>query len=741
MMRRHVGMRLGLVCLSLVSALGLSSLAAADEGDPPSRIARLAYIEGDVSFQPGGTDDWVIAPLNRPLTTGDRLWADRYSRVELQLDGSLLRLSSSTSMSFLNLDDNVTQIQLSGGTLILNVRRLRSNETYEVDTPNLAFSVLRPGVYRLTVDESGTVTTVIVRSGQGEVTGGGTAYSVYANEADVFSGTDTLTASTQNLGPAGDSFDEWSSHRDGRWESSVSAQYVSSDVVGYEDLDGHGDWNQTPDYGAVWFPREVESSWAPYHDGHWSYIAPWGYTWVDDEPWGFAPFHYGRWVSYRGAWGWVPAPPPRQGFGYVRPVYAPALVAWVGVGSGIAWFALGPREVYCPSYPVSRHYVYEINESNTTVNNVVVNNIYSTTIINNRTVNVPNVTYANRSVPGAVAATTSRAFMSAQPVSRNLMKIDHREITNARVRVFAPAVVPTRQAVLGSSQLARARPPAEDQTRAVVSRASPPPPPPPFERRVEAIRNNAGRPLSAAAVRNIQPAAAARAVPIRIAPAAMPVPAAAHPATLGQAPVRSQPPEERPRVQQPEGRQQVAQRLQQQQTPPQQDVQRQPAPQQLQQQARAQQEAQRPQAAQRQQQQQLEMRAQQEAQRQQVAQQEQLQARAQQEAQRQQAAQRQQQQQLEMRAQQEAQRQFAAQQQQMRAQQEAQHQQVAQQQLQQQLQQQQLQQMRMQQESQRQAAQQQQARAQQEAQRQQVPQPQQQGQLRPGNRPEPGQPR
>ena len=131
----------------------------------------------------------------------------------------------------------------------------------------------------------------------------------------------------------------------------------------------------------MWFPRTSVPGWAPYHYGHWAYIEPWGYTWVDDEPWGFAPFHYGRWVSYEGAWAWVPAPPRASGVVYVRPVYAPALVAWVGgpnfavsigIGGGsyapgvnVGWFPLGPREVYVPSYRVSRTYVNNVNISNT----------------------------------------------------------------------------------------------------------------------------------------------------------------------------------------------------------------------------------------------------------------------------------------------------------------------------------------------------------------------------------------
>src|SRR5467141_2719518 len=247
-----------LLGFSLALAVSIPAVATAGSDDPPTRVARLGYLQGAISFQPGGTDEWVAAPLNRPITTGDKIWSDQDSRAELQLDGSALRLSSNTAVSFLILGDNVSQIQLSVGTLLVRVRRLADNETYEIDTPNLAFSVLQPGVYRITVDESGGTTAIAVRSGQGEVTGAGAAYSVYANEYDVFSGTDELVENSQPYGPEPDSFDAWSQGRDSRWDNSDSARYVSSDVVGYEDLDGQGAWESTPDYGNVWFPRGVE---------------------------------------------------------------------------------------------------------------------------------------------------------------------------------------------------------------------------------------------------------------------------------------------------------------------------------------------------------------------------------------------------------------------------------------------------------------------------------------------------
>jgi len=493
----------------------------ADDDDPPTRVARLAYAQGSVSFEPAGTNDWVAAGLNRPMTTGDKIWSDNDGRAELQLDGSLLRLSQNTGCSFLNLSDNATQVQLTAGTLLVRVRRLDESKTYEIDTPNLAFSVLRPGLYKISVNENGDATVVIARSGEGEVTGGGTAYTIHASDSYVFSGTDQLYANREDR-VEHDQFDAWGDSRDRRWENSRSEHYVSDDVIGYQDLDEYGAWRQTPGYGYVWFPRTTEQNWAPYRYGHWDYIEPWGYTWVEDEPWGFAPFHYGRWTNYEGAWGWVPGSPRAESAAYVRPVYAPALVAWVGgvAGADVAWFALGPREVYVPSYPVSRNYAERVNVSNTTVNTTVVNNYYNTMVVNKNTT-VTNVNYVNRSVPGALVATNSQVFTTAQPVARNAMRVDPRAVASARVSPTTPTIVPMKQAVLGAAP-AKAEPPAKLETRTVVAKATPPPPPPSFERRQEAIKNNGGKPLSATQMRQIEPAPARSQPRVKIAPAAKP---------------------------------------------------------------------------------------------------------------------------------------------------------------------------------------------------------------------------
>jgi hypothetical protein len=514
------------------------SRAVADDDDPPSRVARLSYTRGSVSFEPAGTEDWVNAVVNRPITTGDKLWADNDSRAELHLGSASVRISGNTGFSFLNLNDNTTQIQLTAGTLRVRVKHLDENENFEIDTPNLAFSILRPGVYGLRVNDDGNATFINVRSGEGEVTGGGSAFTVHAREAAAFNGMDQLIADF-NAPWDDDDFDAWCADRDRHEDLAASRRYVSDDVIGYEDLDDYGGWRPVAEYGYVWFPHTTVVGWAPYRYGHWAYVYPWGYTWIDDAPWGFAPFHYGRWVNVGGVWGWVPCPPRAPGVVYVRPVYAPALVAWVGgprfsvgvaVGGGISsnvgWFPLGPREVYVPAYPVSRTYITRINVSNTTVNQTVINNYYNTTVVNRNTtiVNNTNVTqihqtYINQNVPGAVTATTSRAFTSAQPVARNAVAVNQREITTAQVSAFTPAVAPARQAVLGTGGIAVSKPPAAWQSRAVVAKVQPPPPPAPFARQQQAIEANGGRPLAISQARQIEPAAQAH-PSFKIAPAA-----------------------------------------------------------------------------------------------------------------------------------------------------------------------------------------------------------------------------
>ncbi len=163
-----------------------------------------------------------------------------------------------------------------------------------------------------------------------------------------------------------DEFDFWSLARDQRDDQTVSTRYVSPEVTGYEALDQYGSWDMTEDYGAVWYPQGVAADWAPYRNGRWAWIEPWGWTWIDNAPWGYAPFHYGRWAWYRERWCWVP------GRVVARPVWAPALVGWVGgqhwnarftAGNApaVGWFPLAPHEPFRPSYAASPAYLRQLN--------------------------------------------------------------------------------------------------------------------------------------------------------------------------------------------------------------------------------------------------------------------------------------------------------------------------------------------------------------------------------------------
>jgi hypothetical protein len=494
-----------LAVVALLSGAFTQSAKAQDQDDPPGRVARLGFMEGTVSFQPAGENEWIGAIPNRPMTTGDKLWVDRDSRAEVQLGSSTIDVGSNTGFSILNLDDHTIQMEVTAGAINIRVWHLDRDNVYEIDTPNQAFTVMEPGRYRVETSESGDYSAVTIREGSGESSGNGQSYTLHAGQKTTFRGTTSLNADVEQIGPP-DDFDSWSDRREHRYQDSPSARYCSRQVVGFQDLDDNGDWQPSPEYGNVWFPR-VEPGWAPYHYGHWAWIDPWGWTWVDDARWGYAPFHYGRWVNVYGRWGWVPGPVEE------RPVYAPALVAFVGGGPGsganVAWFPLGPREVFVPAYHVSPTYVNQVNVSNTTVNTTQVTNVYNTTIVNNNTT-VNNVTYVNRNVQGGMTAVPQQSFASAQPVGKAAVGVNPRQFANAPVMTRA-AIAPAPQAVMGphvNTAAHVAAPPAAIANRQVFAKTAPPPPPPSFAARQQVLAQHPGQPVARQQLAKMTPPAA-----------------------------------------------------------------------------------------------------------------------------------------------------------------------------------------------------------------------------------------
>jgi hypothetical protein len=401
-------------------------------GDPPNRVARISYIQGNVSLEPNGQNSFSQAEINYPLTSGDRVYADNSSLGELQTSGLAVRLGNGADVTLSSLTDNVAQFGLAQGSIRVRTRSLASFDgqpaTVEVDTPNGAILVDQPGDIRVDSYPQDDTTVVTVSSGLVEVTGQNLDQQISAGQSLRLAGSNPVYAELVQLLPP-DGLDQFDQDREHRRERSYAYQYVSPDMIGAADLDQYGDWqpaNQDAQgYGAVWYPREVPSGWTPYSNGHWAWVAPWGWTWVEAEPWGFAPFHYGRWANFGGRWGWIPGPPPSAFGGEIRPIYSPALVAFVGGGGGFgisigavtAWFPLGPREVYQPWYHSSPAYINRVNVTNIYNNNVtVIHNTYINKTVVYNTTNVTNVTYVNRNV--ATVVVPQRAFASGQAVNQ-----------------------------------------------------------------------------------------------------------------------------------------------------------------------------------------------------------------------------------------------------------------------------------------------------------------------------------
>jgi len=453
----------GLLCLASPQAWAQAQDQDQDSapGDPPTRVARISFLDGSVSFQPGGVGDWGAAAKNRPVTVGDKIWADKDSRVELQAGQSAIHIGEMTALSFLNLDQAVIQMRLAEGKINFRVRELREGDLYEVDTPNLAFTVKQAGAFRVDVSEDGTATRVTVIRGDGEVTAGGKTYAVHIGQSAEFDGADNDLQYSLKQAPDADDLDRWAAERDLKEENSVSAKYISRDTVGYSDLDDNGTWRDEPEYGHVWYPNEQEQDpdWAPYSNGYWNYVGPWGWTWVGYEPWGFAPFHYGRWNYIGGAWGWCPGP----AFGY--PIYGPAFVGFLGggfgFGYGVGWFPLGFGEPFHPWFRSSRIFVGNINVHNTFIRN--------TTVINNR-----NFNYANAHNVRAVTTTSRNGFVNGQAVNRGAAHLTATSLRGAQVTSSA-GLSPTRQSFMGSAS-ARGHistPPSSVQNRSVMARTAP----------------------------------------------------------------------------------------------------------------------------------------------------------------------------------------------------------------------------------------------------------------------------
>lgn len=419
-----------LMC-AVAAAFALPGAALASDEDLPGRVGRIADSAGEVFLAPQDKpDEWVAVGLNYPVAGGDNLWAGKNGRAEIDFGAGQFRLASDTNIHVSRLDDREFALFVAQGRVSVRVRFLEPGETARVDTPNAQVVLTRPGLYRVDVSEDREHTQLSVREGEANVLTLGAVQQVLPGQTAAIDGTEPRYADVRN-GIGTDGFDSWAASRDRRYDRGRSANYVSPQMVGAADLDRYGTWSQVPEYGAVWYPSDVGADWAPYRNGYWTEVGAWGPTWVDNAPWGYAPFHYGRWAYVGGRWGWCP------GRYVARPLWAPALVGWAGgagwslsVSTGVpvyGWVPLAWGEPFRPWWGRCSHGCWDRYNRP-----YAVNVAYRT--------NSPPTRYVNWNAPGGISAMSGSALVMRKPVQANLVRVPGGIAASAPVLASAPVV-------------------------------------------------------------------------------------------------------------------------------------------------------------------------------------------------------------------------------------------------------------------------------------------------------------
>jgi hypothetical protein len=415
--------------LAVLALVGNAARAADD--DPPGRVGRVIESEGQSWLYDTDSNEWLELQRNRPVTTGNRIAVDGNARLELRVGSTSVRLAGGSELEMRRLDDERIELFLLNGSAAVRVRSQDVAREIEIATAHGRFTPRRPGHYR--VDHRDTTSVATVWNGDLHFENDSSALDIAAGRSAEFWREADATHYAWSEAQT-DEFADWvarANREDDR--TGVVTRYVSPEMTGYEDLDRHGRWESHPEYGPLWMPTTVVSGWAPYRYGHWAWISPWGWTWVDDAPWGFAPFHYGRWVTVSGRWCWAP------GRYVARPVYAPALVAWVGhhprVHPGpplVGWVPLAPREAYYPHYARGPGYWRSVNYAH----------LHLLPHNTPRTVPTTAIRYANQGAPGGMSAVPANALQPRRPVAPVVAQIDPKIRNELSTQPLRPNVPP-----------------------------------------------------------------------------------------------------------------------------------------------------------------------------------------------------------------------------------------------------------------------------------------------------------
>ena len=326
-------------------ALLLAAAFARAQGDPPARVGRIAALSGQVWLFDTESRDWVAAARNRPLAQGDRLAVAAGGSAELQVGASALVLDGDTEIEAARLDDERLQFALLRGSLGLRQHEAELPLQPEVVTPEARFQPLRAGWYR--IDRRADSSSATNWRGLMRATTRDVVLTLEPGQR-LELGPEAAGAAlpARWSQPASDAFST-AFLREAEL-AAAAPEFVSPEMTGVAELARHGSWQQHPEFGWVWSPTVVAPQWAPYRFGQWAWVQPWGWTWVDAAPWGFAPFRYGRWFWWGNRWSWAPGP------GRPQPVIVPVAPGVVVGGRPppppLGWMPPGQRDIFRPGY-------------------------------------------------------------------------------------------------------------------------------------------------------------------------------------------------------------------------------------------------------------------------------------------------------------------------------------------------------------------------------------------------------
>lgn len=380
--KRFLGVFLILFPVILTNTINAFGFETDDDYTPQvtARVARITLLNGDVQIKRNSVENWEKATNNLPLAEGDELTTSRDARIEIEFDRyNYLRLAENSYLKITTLRDGGIAVSLPQGTMVLRVSKFeKDKEFFEIDAPKTTLAVQKEGMYRIDSGDtnSSEIRLTATEKGEARIYSGNSGFTLKnGRSAKLFlSGNFEGEWETGDASRYADEFDSWVLERDAivakRLRDSNVDKYYDSEITGADELLENGQWIYTRKYGYVWKPYSSSisgySNWSPYRYGHWRWFPPYGWTWVNDEPWGWATYHYGRWVWDNGGWYWSPYARNR----WRRSWWSPALVIVTYSGGYYCW------------YPLPYHYnYYNYNAYYYNNNTTIINN--NTTIINN----------------------------------------------------------------------------------------------------------------------------------------------------------------------------------------------------------------------------------------------------------------------------------------------------------------------------------------------------------------------